>query len=275
MHHHPTLAPATPLPAPGHDHDEGLHHDLPAFAALASRRRVLSLMGGAGAALATGAAGAATCSVIPDETAGPYPADGSNNANGGIANALLLSGIVRSDIRSSVGGASGVAAGVPLQLRLRLVNTRSDCSTLGEYAIYLWHCTRDGRYSMYNSPIQNENYLRGVQPTGSNGTAVFTTIFPGCYAGRMPHFHFEVYRNVNTATQYSNRLKTSQLALPRALCERIYASTAGYEASLTNLAQIDFSTDNVFSDGYGTQLLQIASRSTANVVGVIEIGISI
>jgi len=37
------------------------------------------------------------CSLIPTETAGPYPGDGTNG-NG--INALTQSGIVRSDIRS-------------------------------------------------------------------------------------------------------------------------------------------------------------------------------
>jgi hypothetical protein len=45
-----------------------------------------------------------TCAVIPTETNGPYPADGTTALN-----ALLLSGIVRSDIRSSFAGATGVA----------------------------------------------------------------------------------------------------------------------------------------------------------------------
>jgi hypothetical protein len=46
--------------------------------------------------------GSAVCSVIPEETGGPYPGDGTNRNANGVANALVLSGIVRSDIRSSV-----------------------------------------------------------------------------------------------------------------------------------------------------------------------------
>lgn len=42
--------------------------------------------------------GSGTCSVIPTETNGPYPADNSDRA----INALTLSGIVRSDITSSL-----------------------------------------------------------------------------------------------------------------------------------------------------------------------------
>jgi len=92
-----------------HEHDRGLSHDLPT---LLSRRRALALLGGAGvAALAACGTGSATTSAaagsqIPQETAGPYPADGSNGVN-----VLTESGIVRSDITRGFGSASGVAAG--------------------------------------------------------------------------------------------------------------------------------------------------------------------
>ena len=62
----------------------------------------------------------ASCTSSRKRPAGPYPADGSNTANGAVANALMLSGIVRSDIRSSIAGATGVAAGVPLTVTIEL-----------------------------------------------------------------------------------------------------------------------------------------------------------
>lgn len=82
---------------------------------------------------------------------------------------------------------------------------------LAGYAIYLWHCNRDGGYSMYSSGITAENYLRGVQVTDSNGEVTFSTIFPGCYSGRWPHIHFEVYASLDaaTTTPASNQVRTS------------------------------------------------------------------
>ncbi len=50
------------------------------------------------------------CRAIPQETAGPFPGDGSNSA----ANVLNQSAAVRNDIRSSFGGLTGTADGVPL-----------------------------------------------------------------------------------------------------------------------------------------------------------------
>ena len=99
----------------------------------------------------TGSTGTTTsttsCSVIPSETAGPYPGDGTNSNASGIVNALTLSGIVRSDIRSSFGTMSGTADGVPLTVTLKLVSVSAACANLEGYAVYLWHCTREGGYS--------------------------------------------------------------------------------------------------------------------------------
>ncbi len=274
------------------DHDLGLAHDLNTLrSTMLQRRRALLWLAGASAAplLACGggndaatttttgsgsASSTATCAVVPEETAGPYPGDGSNTANGAIANALALSGIVRSDIRSSIAGASGVAGGVPLTVTLNLVNTNSSCADLSGYAIYLWHCDREGRYSMYSSGVTAENYLRGVQQTDANGLASFTTIFPGCYSGRMPHMHFEVYRSLATATSSTSKIKTSQLALPVATCQAVYATT-GYSASVSNLAQISFATDNVFSDGTSLQLATISGDTGSGYVASLQVGIAV
>jgi len=161
-----------------------------------------------------------TCvSEIPQETAGPYPADGSNASNQ-MLNVLTLSGIVRSDIRTSI-GTGATAAGVPLTIELTLVDSTSDCAPLAGYAIYLWHCNRDGKYSLYSSGVTAEDYLRGVQATDSNGKVSFTSIFPACYSGRWPHIHFEIYPSLGQATQASNAIHTSQLALPQGVCQTV------------------------------------------------------
>jgi protocatechuate 3,4-dioxygenase beta subunit len=117
--------------------------------------------------------------------------------------------------------------------------------------VYLWHCDRDGRYSLYTVP--DENYLRGVHRTAADGTVTFTSIFPACYSGRWPHIHYEVYPSLAAATSASNKVATSQIALPEDVCKLVYA-TAGYEQSVTNLAQTSLATDNVFSDGWQNEL---------------------
>ena len=106
---------------------------------------------------------------------------------------LTESGIVRSDIRSSFGSSSGTAEGVPLPVELTVVDTANDCEPMAGAAVYLWHCDREGRYSLYSEGATDQNYLRGVQEADANGRVAFTSIFPAAYSGRWPHIHFEVY----------------------------------------------------------------------------------
>jgi protocatechuate 3,4-dioxygenase beta subunit len=213
------------------------------------------------------------CSVIPEETGGPYPGDGTNSNNSGIVNVLTQSGVVRSDIRGSFNGSTGVAAGVPLTIKLQIVNTNGSCATLEGYAVYLWHCTLDGLYSLYSSGVTNENYLRGVQAADSTGTVSFKTIFPGCYSGRVPHVHFEVYPTLAKSTSAANRIKTSQFTFPVATCNEVYA-TSGYTASVRNMAQISLASDNVFSDGYSLQMGAVTGNVTDGYVVTLTVGVA-
>jgi protocatechuate 3,4-dioxygenase beta subunit len=206
---------------------------------------------------------------IPEETAGPYPGDGSNGPN-----VLTESGIVRQDITSSFGEASGVAGGVALTLRFRVYDLSGDDATpLPGAAVYAWHCDRDGSYSMYDGDAVDENYLRGVQVADAEGWLSFTTIFPGCYAGRWPHVHFEVYESVDTATSASNKLRTSQLAFPADVCAEAYA-TEGYEESVTNLAGVSLDSDGIFSDGYSLQLAKVTGSAGEGFVATLSVPIS-
>ncbi len=216
-----------------------------------------------------------TCTNISNETAGPYPGDGTNsNSAGNVQNALLLAGINRSDIRSSIVSSSTTAPGIPLTVTLTLVNTSSSCAALSGYAIYLWHCNRDGKYTLYDLPA--ENYLRGVQVTDSNGSVSFSTIFPGCYSGRMPHIHFEVYASLAAAVSNSavgDQVRTSQIALPTDVCSAVYATT-GYSASIANLAATSFAKDNVFSDGTSTEMATVTGSVSAGYAATLVVGIS-
>jgi hypothetical protein len=110
--------------------DQGLGFDV---GTLLGRRRVLRSLGlgaptiglaACGSSAASGSTSSTSPGEIPDETAGPYPGDGAGGPD-----VLEESGIVRSDIRSSFGAASGTAAGVPMTLER----------------------------------VQDQNYLRGVQ----------------------------------------------------------------------------------------------------------------
>ena len=272
----------------GHeDHDDfgGLHRDLAATGARMDRRRLLRLAAsfgvgtgamqllGCGSSSPTGpsgttaANGSSSCSTrIPEETAGPYPGDGSNGPS-----VLNQTGVVRSDIRSSFAGLSGAADGVTLNVVLTIVSA-STCAPLAGRAVYLWHCDRPGRYSLYSPGVTNQNYLRGVQEADATGKVMFTTIYPGCYSGRWPHIHFEVYPSVASATSVANKTATSQIALPKSANDLVYA-TAGYEASIANAAQVTLASDNVFSDGSSLELATITGSVASGFTAALTIAV--
>ena len=255
--------------------DQGLAFDV---GTLLSRRHALRMfgLGAAGLAVAacggessasTGSSGGSSASTtsdgeIPEETSGPYPGDGSNGPD-----VLEQSGIVRSDIRSSFGDSTGTAEGVPMTLELTLADLADDGTPFEGVAVYVWHCTREGGYSMYSEGVEDQNFLRGVQVADADGVVRFTSIFPACYDGRWPHIHFEVYPDRDSITDVANAIATSQVALPKNICQTVYAEE-GYEASVSNLANVSLSSDGVFGDDGGA--IQLAT-----VTGSVEKGYAV
>jgi protocatechuate 3,4-dioxygenase beta subunit len=280
----------------GHDHHDdhgGLHRDLIETGAAMDRRGMLRMAARFGVALGAanllgcateaiagatsdttsgtastgGASGTAACAPkIPEETAGPYPGDSSNGPN-----VLNQTGVVRSDIRSSFAGLSGTAQGVSLDVDLTIVSAAS-CTPLAGYAVYLWHCDRAGNYSLYSSAAVNQNYLRGVQAADANGKVRFTSIFPGCYAGRWPHIHFEVYQSLTAATAVRNKIATSQIALPKSACDLVY-TTSGYSTSVGNLSRISLATDGVFSDGASLELATVSGDVSGGMSAALTVAV--
>ena len=252
-----------------HAHDAGFAEDL---TRMLGRRRVLALVGGLGAALAAGPASALECVALPWETAGPYPGDGTNAKRGRIVNVLTQEGVIREDLRASFGAFSGTADGVRLDIELTLQDA-AGCTPLAGHAIYIWACDTTGNYSLYD--IADANYLRGVGISDDNGVVRFTTIFPGCYDGRWPHIHFEVFQSAEAAVSGEASALTAQIALPEADCSNVYAADARYSNGTRNLARITLASDNVFRDNteaqIGQQTLALSGDPSNGYVGTLTI----
>ena len=75
-----------------------------------------------------------------------------------------------------------------------------------------------GAYSGFQ---EEGTFLRGAQPTGDEGIARFTTIYPGWYPGRAVHIHLKVHVDNQT-------LLTSQLYFDESVSDRVFAA-APYE----------------------------------------------
>lgn len=263
--------------------DQGVAFDI---RTLMSRRGVLGLAGlGLGAAVLAACApvasggttatptltaspgGDAGAGEIPDETAGPYPGDGSNGPD-----VLEDSGIVRRDIRSSIDGAA-TADGVPLTIEFQMLDLANGGVPFAGVAVYAWHCTAQGDYSLYSPGLEDVTYLRGVQVADAEGKVSFTSIFPGCYSGRWPHIHFEVFPDAASITDASNAIATSQMALPEDACAAVYAESS-YPGSAQNLEQITLAADNVFGDdGGASQLAAVAGDAAGGYTATLVVGV--
>lgn len=262
--------------------DQGLSFDI---ATAVTRRGALGVLGGGAvaavlAACSSGGAGASggggasdgggtsgsALEEMPGETAGPYPGDGSNGPD-----VLETSGVERSDITTSI-DSDTIAEGVPLEISLTLLDMAGGDVPMAGAAVYLWQCDAAGRYSMYTEGVEEETYLRGVQITDSAGKVTFTSVVPGCYAGRWPHLHFEVFPDADSIVDAGNAILTSQIALPQDACDEVYALTE-YDGSAENLAQLTLETDGIFSDSYQQQLAVLSGDSTSGYAFSIDVPI--
>jgi protocatechuate 3,4-dioxygenase beta subunit len=250
---------------------EGLAADLPH---LTRRRLVLTGLAMSGAALslwgarstaqtatATGPDGA-TCVALPAETEGPFPADGTNVRSGQTVNILSEAGVIREDIRTSIGGLTPVAEGVPVTLEITLVDVGQACAPLGGMAVYVWQCDAERVYSIYGAA--DRNYLRGVGISDANGRVRFITVFPACYLGRWPHIHFEVFSSAEMAVSGKAALLTSQFALPEAECRAVYGTDPLYAASVQTLDGVSLQRDGVFRGSSATELAALTLTLTGD-----------
>lgn len=247
---------------------------------LVSRRRALGLgaigIGGLLAACNDGViarAATGSCLATPSETRGPFPADGTNGGRATIS-VFGKEGLVRRDIRPSFAGMTGAAEGIPLELELRVVGV-DGCSPLAGAAIYLWQCDALGEYSLYT--LESENYLRGVQAADAEGVVRFTSIIPGCYGGRAPHFHFEAFESIEAATHGANSLLVSQVAFPTAELNRAYADPR-YGESLANLRRWPIERDWMLAgesaEEAAWQTVKLEGNPTGGYRGEVSVGIA-
>jgi protocatechuate 3,4-dioxygenase beta subunit len=194
-----------------------------------------------------------TCSVIPSETEGPYPA----------STMLDESWIARADIRED-------RTGIPVLMTLNLVDTNNACAPISNAAIYIWHCDKDGSYSGYGSAV-SDTFLRGVQTSNSAGQVSFQTVFPGWYSGRITHIHFEVFLNNDLN---SKSVKISQIAFPQAITQAAYAS-ALYKSRGQNTSVPSFMSDMVFRDGVQSQLATVTGDVSSGYVAQLDVGLAL
>ncbi len=190
-------------------------------------------------------AGAASCTLTPSGTEGPYYIDVDR---------------VRSDIRED-------RQGTRLRLAARLLDS-DGCTPVKDAVFEVWHCDAGGLYSGFEASTRGQGgsrstddtrYLRGAQLTNADGIAELTTVYPGWYPGRTVHIHAKVL--------VSNRdVLTTQLYFDDELTDTVY--TAAPYRSRPNRDQRNAS-DGIFDE----RTVLTVSKDGDGYLGLINIGV--
>ncbi|MDH6550188.1 intradiol ring-cleavage dioxygenase [Streptomyces sp. SAI-041] len=210
-----------------------------------TRRRALAVTGGTVAAGGLAVAGYQSAFAGTTDTADSAEATVSASAAGTGACMTLMSSVtegpyyldgalVRKDITEG-------KSGVPLTLRLTVVDATDGCTPVKGAAVEIWHCDAWGYYSGYttanpggSAPAESEDgstandstYLRGYQIANANGVVKFETIFPGWYTPRTCHIHVKVHTGGEKAdgTYEGGTVNhTGQLFFDDTIAEQIFA----------------------------------------------------
>jgi protocatechuate 3,4-dioxygenase beta subunit len=254
-----------------------------------TRREVLTLLGASGAAAflaacapsgsatstPTGTAGGATgsspagasasgvaavpsCIVRPALTEGPYFVDEK---------------LQRADIRSDP-TTGAVKEGLPLALTFAVSKiTAGSCTPFQDALVDVWHCDALGVYSDVQDPSFNtagQKWLRGYLVADANGTAAFTTIYPGWYQGRAVHIHFKIRTDAGAS---SGLEFTSQLFFDDTVSDRVYAR-APYSQK-RGQRSVRNPNDSIFGQSGGNLTLQVTGDAQNGYAANFPIGVQV
>jgi protocatechuate 3,4-dioxygenase beta subunit len=237
----------------------GSNHDASPATTTSSKRTPIDAVGSSAVAGATGDVtpamfeNAASCTVTPAATEGPYYIDVDK---------------IRSDIRED-------REGTQLRVAARVLGA-DGCTPVKDAVFEVWHCDAGGLYSGFesastgggggpggpqggNPTTDSKRYLRGAQITNGDGIAQITTIYPGWYRGRTVHIHAKVFTS-------SHEVLTTQLYFDEALNRAVFA-TAPYNAHTGRDAFNN--NDTIFSD----QTILTVSKAGDGYLGLITIAV--
>lgn len=171
------------------------------------------------------ASGRVSCVLAPEQTEGPYYVSDSPE---------------RRDVTEG-------RPGTPLALALEVVNA-SSCKPIRGASVDIWHTDALGEYSGVEG--DSGTFMRGVQRTGSDGVARFSTVYPGWYSGRAVHIHVKVHVGGGV-------VHTGQLYFPDEATDAAYRAEPYSERPGPDVRN---DADFVFRNGGSKSLLDVREK---------------
>jgi protocatechuate 3,4-dioxygenase beta subunit len=254
-----------------------------------TRRSVLHVLAGSGAALAFGcgskttdvggggsggatgtttttttasSSGGSTCAVSPEGEIGPYFADDS------------AAGFNRSDITSNLDGTS-TQSGIPLALTVTVIDAQKGCVPYVGAQIDIWHCNAAGVYSdIAGENTTAEQWLRGYQITDAEGRVTFKTIVAGWYAGRTTHIHLRIRSSYSEASSTSDGTNTTQCFFEQTFVDTLATTVTPYSAEGKN--PTTNASDRVYAEQEdGANELTLTGDDTSGYTAAVTIALPI
>jgi protocatechuate 3,4-dioxygenase beta subunit len=237
-----------------------------------TRRRLLEILGGAGAAALSGCGSSSTsassasgstsgttsgttasCVLTPELTVGPYFVDEKLN---------------RSDLTTNTTD-TNVLNATPLTLTMTIMQyASSGCSALVGAQVDIWHADAAGIYS--DESVENttgQTFLRGYQITDSNGAVTFETVVPGWYSGRTIHIHVMI-RTLSSSGSVLTEF-TTQLFFDQTLLNALTTTVSPY--SSRGVPDTTNAQDGIYNSA--TQLTLTNATSAGGYVASITLGV--
>ena len=193
---------------------------------------------------------------------------------------------VRANTASASASAGAAQAGVPLTLKINVLDAASGGAINGAH-VDIWHANAYGLYSdeggqQGGGNTSGQNYLRGYQVTGVdagalaapvNGQVNFKTIWPGWYSGRAIHIHVRVrtYDGSAVATNY-----TTQIFFSDADNDAVMSGAAPYNTRSPKTDPTTDETDNILasSSAGATNVVPVGGSIADGFAAAFTIGLS-
>ena len=199
----------------------------------------------------------------PQQTEGPYFVDDMPN---------------RSDIRSDP-STGMIQQGIPLHLVIHIYSLNNGiCTPIRAVKVDIWHANSQGIYSAVKDfGTTGQQFLRGYQTTGNDGSVHFTTVYPGWYQGRTIHIHVKVrtFEGSNKTMDW-----TSQFYFDNNLNKQIHTQLpySKHGPPTTTNEQDGIytgpSTDGLIKDNSGQHMLLNVSKEGQGYLGTFNIVLS-